>query len=103
MSADLYTHGCMQSISKPFVFSVRGISKKEFGVLYHDSGSNFTTNTELALCEVPWGKREQSPHPAGTFRLAPLPQLSVPRPVCLMPAHMESPQHMVASGGLLPV
>lgn len=63
MFADLYTCGCMQSSSKLFVFSVRVIGKKGLEVLYPDSRSNFTPNTELPLWEVPLGKQEWSPHP----------------------------------------
>lgn len=43
--------------------SMRVIIKTGFEVLYPDSRSHFTPNTEPVLWEVPLGKREWTPHP----------------------------------------
>lgn len=79
MSADLYTHGCMQSSSKLLVFSMRVISKKGFArqqvKLYpqHRAGSLGSAPGKVGVestsqaCWLAAG---------GTFRLAPVTALS---------------------------
>jgi len=55
VSADLYTHGCMQSSSELFVFSVRVFSKKGLEVLYPNSRYQALPPAQSQLCgKHPW-------------------------------------------------